>query len=71
MTHTRIAIGLIKGETMKLISEFYGYNRHAHLYEEEGLYIIKLFYDNKELKTSTFSSISLAEMVCEDFVNAQ
>ena len=71
MTHTRIAIGLIKGETMKLISEFYGLGRHAHLYAEEGSYIIKLFYDNKEINTSTFSSINLAEEVCEDFVNAQ
>jgi hypothetical protein len=56
---------------MKLISEFYGLGRHAHLYKEEGLYIIKLFYDNKEINTSTFSSINLAEEVCEDFVNAQ
>ena len=70
MTHTRIAIGLIKGETMKLRSQFYGLGRQAYLYEEEGLYIIKLVYNNKEVKTSTFSSINLAEDVCEDFVNA-
>ena len=56
---------------MKNISEFYGLGRHAYLYEKEGLYIIKLIYNNKEVKTSTFTSINLAEDVCEDFVNAQ
>ena len=56
---------------MKLRSQFYGLGRQAYLYEEEGLYIIKLVYNNKEVKTSTFSSINLAEDVCEDFVNAQ
>lgn len=53
---------------MKNISEFYGKEKKACIYKEEGTYVVELTHNDKVV-FSTFTSLNRAEDICEDFVD--